>query len=336
LEFTELCGMSCSPECSLAPEDRVPPPPPSPAPPPLPPAPPGAPPPPPFVHTFADPHLHFAHGGIADFRGRNGTFYSLLSAPGLNFAARTVDTDFLLPRPQLVHGSFFTQVAITVRGLSDRVYGFFADANRAAFDVIDARTNEKLGHFPCCWKQWKDDGVTVGFKQSTLYARAFGWEMNATRKPIYNHVSGPSRWRFDTSMRMLDRTAFAETSGQSSKTCFPHGIIGQSWDGDAFGISGKEDDYTYNASHPVVTTSAMAEGAIEGSADEYALSGPHDPVFKYTRFHKGIEDSCPPRDVSKLSGRKTQPLHAEFGESAGTSERIPDLAEDATLGFEQQ
>ena len=30
-----------------------------------------------------DPHLHFAHGGAADFRGRNNALYNFLSAPGL-------------------------------------------------------------------------------------------------------------------------------------------------------------------------------------------------------------------------------------------------------------
>jgi len=30
-----------------------------------------------------DPHIHFAHGGQADFRGRDGQLYAFLSAPGL-------------------------------------------------------------------------------------------------------------------------------------------------------------------------------------------------------------------------------------------------------------
>ena len=29
-----------------------------------------------------DPHLVFAHGGRADFRGRDGQYYNFLSAPG--------------------------------------------------------------------------------------------------------------------------------------------------------------------------------------------------------------------------------------------------------------
>ena len=34
--------------------------------------------------AFQDPHLNFAHGGQADFRGRHNVLYNFLSAPGLS------------------------------------------------------------------------------------------------------------------------------------------------------------------------------------------------------------------------------------------------------------
>ena len=43
-------------------------------------------------------------------------------------------------------------------------------------------------------------------------------------------------------------------------------------------MSGKTDDYK---NRQEVTTTAMAEGAIEGSANEYTLFGPFDIGFKY-------------------------------------------------------
>ena len=41
-----------------------------------------------------DPHLRFAHGGVADFRGKNNTIFNMLSVPGLSFGLKTLDTTF--------------------------------------------------------------------------------------------------------------------------------------------------------------------------------------------------------------------------------------------------
>ena len=73
------------------------------------------------------------------------------------------------------------------------------------------------------------------------------------------------------------------------------------------------DDYKYDARAPVVTTTAMAEGAIEGAAADYALR-PAPPAggadarfataFKYARFDRAPRDRCATRNVSALTGRK--------------------------------
>lgn len=100
-----------------------------------------------------------------------------------------MDTDFLLPRPQLVHGSFFTRVAWVVRGSSNRTYSITSSADKTSFLVTDEDNivTAKEG----IWMEWWKDGVRAYYKQSTIYVRANGWEVNATRRPIYNHVSGP-------------------------------------------------------------------------------------------------------------------------------------------------
>ena len=66
---------------------------PPPSPPPLP-SPPPSPPPPPMppaqpTDVNKDPHLRFAHGGRADFRGRNRRIYNFFSAPGLSLNLKT-------------------------------------------------------------------------------------------------------------------------------------------------------------------------------------------------------------------------------------------------------
>ena len=63
-----------------------------------------------------DPHLSFARGGRADFRGRNGAYYSFLSAPGFAINVRTEEAQFKVQSGRynlqalLVDGSFITEV----------------------------------------------------------------------------------------------------------------------------------------------------------------------------------------------------------------------------------
>ena len=57
-----------------------------------------------------DPHLHFAHGGRADFRGVHGRYFSFLSLPGLAVNAKTEESLFRLNKGRLtVNGSFITE-----------------------------------------------------------------------------------------------------------------------------------------------------------------------------------------------------------------------------------
>ena len=77
----------------------------------------------------------------------------------------------------------------------------------------------------------------------------------------------------------------------------PHGLIGQSYDRDGMAIDGKQDLYAAEVIH----TSAMAEGAIEGTASEYKLASKFDTNFAYSRFNA---PRAVPRDVSQLLGAK--------------------------------
>ena len=268
-----------------------------------------------------DPHLHFAHGGRADFRGSNGTYFALLSAPGVHFSAMTVDTVFLLPRPQLVHGSFFTAVAWTVRGTSGRVYGVESSAGAVGFRVVDPKQqNSVLVSRSGVWQQWAADGVRAVYKQATVYVRTNGWEANATRKPVYNYVSGPSQWRFDITIRPLGGTGLEAEAGSPSKTCFPHGLVGQSWDGDSVAVDGATDDYAYDSAHPVITTTAMAEGAIEGTALQYGSEEAHGTDFAYSRFDKQATSFCRARDTVALQGRKRPVRQRPLQQTGGSSD----------------
>ena len=61
--------------------------------------------------SSGDPHLGFAHGGEADFRGRHGVYYNFFSAPGFGVNVKTEESRFFLHGNKLtVDGTFITEV----------------------------------------------------------------------------------------------------------------------------------------------------------------------------------------------------------------------------------
>ena len=90
----------------------------------------------------------------------------------------------------------------------------------------------------------------------------------------------------------------------------PHGIVGQSFDGSHVAVSGKQDDY---GNGPEFTTSAQAEGAIEGTHKDYIMPTPFATAFKYGRF----DATAPvePRNVSALAGFKKAAVSGMSAES---------------------
>ena len=58
-----------------------------------------------------DPHLHFAHGGRADYRGENRAIVSFFSAPGIALNVKTEDATFTPPwwPGTTVDGSYITE-----------------------------------------------------------------------------------------------------------------------------------------------------------------------------------------------------------------------------------
>ena len=275
--------------------------------PPSPPSPPLAP-----IMARQDPHLHLAHGGNADFRGEDGAWYTLVSAPGVHVAARTRDSTFMLPQPLLVHGSFFTEVAFVLRGASGRGYGVHSDAHSIAYAVYDLGENGKDFKKPLLiarrvgvWTNLYVEDIGIYYKQATLVVRGNGWEANATRHPIYNKIAGAPEWRLDFTLRQLSgNTGFEGSHGIASKSCHPHGLIAQSYDEDNLAVDGAQDNYDYDRTRPILTTKAQAEGAIEGKARDYKIADKFNTSFAFTRFLAQRSDVCAARDVQKLTGRK--------------------------------
>ena len=66
------------------------------------------------------------------------------------------------------------------------------------------------------------------------------------------------------------------------------------------------------------TTEAQAEGAIEGTWEDYIMAGKFATEFKYSRF--GLARAAP-RDVSKLAGTKKTADGAGSRGVVGASDR---------------
>lgn len=243
-----------------------------------------------------DPHLTFAHGGVADFRGRDNALWNFLSAQGVSLNVRTRDATFRL-RDTIVHGSFlvdayilalthnhrFANISFTSSRLNENNFAWDAAVMHCQSD----RTVRKLligpFHGGYC------DGVNVSMAYSSMTVDAGDWTIKVAPQPVYEHISGPRR-RIDLSLHL---------NVPESTLVAPHGILGQAYDGDGLAVNGRQD--TYPASGEF-TTAAMAEGAIEGTADDYEMASPFEHDFRYARF--GLK-SAAPRDASRFKRVKT-------------------------------
>lgn len=92
-----------------------------------------------------------------------------------------------------------------------------------------------------------------------------------------------------------------------SCTCGCSGLLGQTFDGDGLPVHGKRDSYERlddgtltrdrKSSGGTVSTHALAEGAIEGTAEMYRVNSPFETNFKFSRFGSR---TAVPRNVTAL------------------------------------
>ena len=182
--------------------------------------------------------------------------------------------------------------------------------------------------------------VTKGGKAETLHVRTGGWAIDAVARLIWQTTT-PGKRQVDLSFAPL-RDPLAPNAA-TGKVVAPHGLIGQSFDGDNIAVDGKKDrcapglpptplaqreraprarvdtrlrraadrelwwrQSSFKANE--ITTEAQAEGAIEGSGDDYKVADFFGTEFKYKRF--GAFEAAP-RNVSALSGTIHQTRRGE-------------------------
>lgn len=234
------------------------------------------PPPAPVAALRGDPHLALAHGGFADFRGVPGRLYCFLSAPRVALNARIGAASFTMHRGALlVHGTFVTQMHL--------VAPHGAAVSLWTEEVGPHHSGWRMTNVTCDGRKWNylfmhrkrtcrdaSDALlfTAALEYSSLSVVTAEWLVNASIKPVYNRVDGAAH-RIDLRLRPLAATARA-----------PHGLIGQSF-GESARRDGRLDVYPDAGEF---TTSAMAEGAIDGLPADYEVREPYETHFRFSRF----------------------------------------------------
>jgi hypothetical protein len=222
-----------------------------------------------------DPHLSFAYGGGADFRGVPGQLYAFVSSPRTVVNVRIADSLYKL-RGATVNGTFISAVHVASLTREDRWFNVSVLASRLndrlfAWDFV----NGTCGHAPFVLGphgRRACDDLEAEMDYSSLKLRLTDWEVDAMGQPVYDWLAG-AKHRLDLGIAFLTEYYQAR----------PHGLVGQSFDGSYLPRRGRTDRYPTSGNF---TTSAMAQGAIDGAEADYRVATPYATAFRYSAMPK--------------------------------------------------
>ncbi len=227
-----------------------------------------------------DPHLTLAYGGRADFRGRNDTSYAMISAPNVSVAMVIHEAIFGL-NGNRINGSFMTVMHGVFRTAKGRLLYLTYDSRRLNEAMWDwkmvkgscAKTHHRITFSMSPHTERACDEIALSIDVSTLTIKTPNWLFSVTGMPVYTSYDGPTR--------RLDFTV--EFDGEEVDIR-PHGLIGQSYDGTMIPRFGKTDKYPIRYANATFVTQAMAEGAIDGTPNDYILKDAESTLFTFSRF----------------------------------------------------
>ncbi len=245
------------------------------------------------------PRFVLAHGGQADFVGRPNATYALLSAPFLSVNARFSRVRYLLPRPRLVVGTAPTDLYVVIHDKKMNRIHVAMHSDSLGFRL---QKNGKWDgyEYATSWKQYEAHGTRILSKMRSVCVRSRGWEVNATRTLFLAPLDKSPRGWLEVSIRPLD--AFPRLARRYGRSTLghvsPHGLLGQSYDGDGHAVDGALDHFANNISIGIAR--AQAQGALEGGEKDYEVAHPFATGFAYSRF--AARRARAPRDVQGLAG----------------------------------
>ena len=209
-----------------------------------------------------------------------------MSSTGVGLNVRTRDATFKLGE-LVVHGSFLTEAHFVARTRVGRLFNvsFSADAlNEQGYGWRAVKGSCALPRNVVPFtlgphrRRVCDDLVAI-FDYSTLRVETADWTFVVTGHPVYDRLEDPHH-RLD--VRVQRKTAV---------TAAPHGIIGQSF-GDSKRRIGRTDLYSSHKVAGNFTTTAMAEDAIDGRADDYVMQSSYAVDFAFSRWRASPPNGC--------------------------------------------
>jgi len=275
--------------------------------------------PPPTATGAGDPHILGAHGDKFDFKGEDRAIYAMFSARGFAVNARFVHDVYSLGDTE-VHGSFITEAYASVQldGKDVLQIGF----NTTRPDVAQLTMGQRstalaisgFGVNEATIDTFNQGDLVLTLSKphmntAVLEVSDGSWQMVCKARLYPYSTANKEKKRLDIAFKQLKQDAAAKVA--------PHGLVGQTFDGDNVAVDGAQDDYK----GPVVVTKAMGEGAIEGKASDYAVPTPYSVDFTYSRFYA---ESATPRDISKLTGQKKKVKVGPKLEAASTNDNPTD------------
>lgn len=237
----------------------------------LPPRPPPSPPSAPRANANGDPHLLFVGGRRADFRGIPGRVFAFVSAPGFAANVRIENASFAFANAT-IHGTYMTEVTMRCgdvrmahNATNATQWGFGWTATRVACDAAAPVRYVHPHASTTCHDPAHPAPVRVWVEYATATFECGAYTLRSTVQPVARHVGGASR--------NLDLCLVGPARGV-------HGILGQNLDART-ARDGALDVYP---AHGVYTTTAQAEGAIDGSVEDYLVASAYATAFRYGRF----------------------------------------------------
>lgn len=237
---------------------------------------------PPAASGVQDPHFRLAHGGRADFRGRHGVLYNLLSSSNVSVNVRTENASFALDH-LTVDGSFMTEahvVMLTSEGRFFNISFWASELNRWGWGwgMVNGSCAQGTRLVPFTLSPHREracDDLRIRVDFSSAIVEAPEWHIQVRGMPVYDRYTGPHH-RVDLSL--------TQRVADDAFVVRPHGIVGQSFDGDGLARTGRLDAYPPRTHNATFVTSAMAEGAIDGTAADYEVPHIFSTDFSYSRF----------------------------------------------------
>jgi len=251
-------------------------------------------------------------------RGEHNTWYNFLSAKNTSVNVHFEHSDFRNPY-RLVHGSKMSRLGMTVRtNLTGQIVKVGMNAT-AGFQRVLVQTESERR-----WMDRRTGSIQIENVKLTLREQKMGnlghgmaltintgrWEVKVWSKRYPNPAANPGK-------ALLNIAIGAQYDADHDEVA-PHGLVGQSYDGDSVAVDGAMDDYTGKE----MTTKAMAEGAIEGTADQYRMADSFATEYMYSRFDAL---HAKPRDLTKLTGRKRAAKVAGGGPNFYQINALPDV-----------